>query len=261
VPFTAVHIPIKPTQQWLSEYYPERFDDDPLKDLSFKKYAAYTSHMDHGIGQLLESLERTSQRENTVVVFSSDNGAINDSPLHATDKYPGWQEAYPRLGSNAPYRGVKAQLYEGGIRTPTVVNWRGRLAPGVVDHPVQVVDWMPTLTRLTGAEPQEDPCYDGRDVWPLIAGGGESPPQRRLYWNFRGGRQTGLRHGDWKLISSEQEGRRRVQLFNIGEDPFEEHDVAADHPDRAGDLAGMIDEEGRQDGVSARTDVDSPMVG
>ena len=88
--------------------------------------------MDAAIGQLVESLEQTCQRENTLIIFSSDNGAINDCPLHGTDKYPGWQEAYPRLGSNLPYRGVKAQLYEGGVRAPTVINWRGELAPGTM---------------------------------------------------------------------------------------------------------------------------------
>ena len=83
----------------------------------------------------------------------------DQTPLHSTDKYPGWQEAYPRLGSNAPYRGVKGQLYEGGIRTPTIVNWRDKLSARKVDSPVQVVDWMPTFTALVGAEPQEDPRY------------------------------------------------------------------------------------------------------
>ena len=127
VPFTAVHIPIKPTQSWLDHYWFEQFDPDPLKDLSFKKYAAYASHMDCAVGKLLERLETTGQRDNTLIVFSSDNGAINESPLHSTDQYPGWQENNPRLGSNLPFRGVKAQLYEGGIRTPTVANWRGQL--------------------------------------------------------------------------------------------------------------------------------------
>jgi len=260
VPFTAVHVPVKPTQEWLSRYYPDHFDDDPLKDLSFKKYAAYTSHMDHGIGQLLESLERTCQRENTIVVFSSDNGAINDCPLHGTDKYPGWQEAYPRLGSNAPYRGVKAQLYEGGIRTPTLVNWRSNLASRKVDHPVQVVDWMPTFTALTGSEPKQEPRYDGQDIWPLMTGAEDCPAARRLFWNFRGGRQLGVRHGDWKLISREGSGGREFELFNIRNDPYEQHEVAKEYPDRVKDLADMIEEERREDGSSARQDVSSPMV-
>jgi arylsulfatase A-like enzyme len=260
VPFTAVHVPVKPTQEWLSRYASERFDDDPLKDASFRKYAAYTSHMDHGIGQVLESLEMTCQRENTVVIFSSDNGAINDSPLHATDRYPGWQEAYPRLGSNAPYRGVKGQLYEGGIRTPTVVNWRGTLPPGTVDRPVHAVDWMPTLTAVAGATPGHDPHCDGQDIWPAITGEADAPADRLLFWNFRQARDLGVRHGDWKLIAHEVNGARQHELFNIAEDPCEEHDLAADCPGRVRELAGIIEQQRQLDGVSARPDVTSPMV-
>ena len=260
VPFTAVHVPIKPTQGWLANYYTDYFDDDPLKDLSFKKYAAYTSHMDHGIGQLLESLELTCQRENTIIVFASDNGAINECPLHGTDRYPGWQEAYPRLGSNKPYRGVKAQLYEGGIRTPTIVNWRSRLSSGKVDHPVQVVDWMPTFTRLTGAEPAEDPLYDGQDIWPLITGEEADPAERSLFWNFGGDRVLGARHGDWKLISRDDHSCRQNELYNIREDPYEERDLIKDYPDKSRMLTDIIEEERKQDGSSARQDVISPMV-
>ncbi len=260
VPFTAVHVPIKPTRGWLANYYTYHFDDDPLKDVSFKKYAAYTSHMDHGVGQLLESLALTCQRENTIIVFASDNGAINECPLHGTDKYPGWQEAYPRLGSNKPYRGVKAQLYEGGIRTPTIVNWRGRLSSGKVDHPLQVVDWMPTFTRLTGAEPAEDPRYDGRDIWPLITGEEADPAERSLFWNFRGDSVLGARYGDWKLISRDDHGCRKNELYNIREDPYEERDLIKDYPDKSKLLTDIIEEERQQDGSSARQDVISPMV-
>ena len=260
VPFTAVHVPVKPTQEWVSRYYGDRHDDDPLKDLSFKKYAAYTSHMDHAVGQLLESLERTGQRDNTIIVFSSDNGAINDCPLHSTDQYPGWQEAYPRLGSNAPLRGVKAQLYEGGIRTPTVVNWRGNLSLGQMDSPVGVVDWMPTFAALTDSSPQTPPQWDGQDIWPLIAGSAPQADARRLFWNFHGGDALGMRQGDWKLIVHQVNGSLRRELFNIAEDPYEQRDLADERPDKVAELAGMIDQERRQDGSSARDDVSSPMV-
>ena len=260
VPFTAVHVPVKPTDEWLAQYADETFDDDPLKDASFKKYAAYTSHMDHGIGLLLESLERTGQRDNTLIVFASDNGAINDCALHSTDQYPGQQEAYPRLGSNAPFRGVKAQLYEGGVRTPTIVNWRGRLAAGQVDQPVQVADWMPTFTSLTGAKPELDPKWDGQDIWPLIAGDPPEPSERGLFWNFHGGDALGMRHGDWKLIVRTVDGAEHRELFNIADDPTEQHELAADFPDTVKDLADRIAHERQQDGSSARPDVDSPMV-
>ncbi len=252
VPFTAVHVPIKPTQGWLDRYQLERFDEDPLKDRSYKKYAAYTSHMDHAIGQLLESLERTCQRENTLIVFSSDNGAINDCPLHRTDLYPGWQEDYPRLGSNGPLRGVKAQLYEGGIRTPTIVNWRSQLPSGTMDHPVQMVDWMPTFLQLTGAEPQDDPCWDGIDIWPLLLHNDAQPPERDLFWNFRGGAQLGMRRGDWKMTSCQDEGETTVELFNIANDPYEKKEISSDYPILVGELTEAIHEQRQLDDTSNR---------
>jgi len=260
VPFTAVHGPVKPTREWLARYLAGQFDDDPLKDASFRKYAAYASHMDHAIGQLLESLERTCQRQDTIVVFASDNGAIDECPLHEMDKYPGWQEAYPRLGSNAPFRGVKAQLYEGGIRTPTIVNWRGQLAAGTMDRPVQVTDWMPTFATLVGAEAKVDPCYDGQDIWSLITGEEGNPVARRLFWNFGRGSALAVRDGDWKLTACMTNGSRNHELFNIADDPYEEHEVAKDYPDKVKDLAEMIEEERQKDGSSAREDVDSLMV-
>ena len=260
VPFTAVHVPVKPVQSCLDRYQYESYDDDPLKDASYKKHAAYTSHMDQGIGALLEALERTSQRENTIVVFSSDNGAINDCPLHGTDKYPGWQEAYPRLGSNLPFRGVKAQLYEGGIRTPTVVNWRGRLSPGRMSHPVHVADWMPTFTRLVEAEPQTDPQWDGTDIWPLINGETEQPEDRTFYWNFKGAAQLGVRRGDWKLIRCEAEGETESELYNIAEDPYETNEQAFDNSQIVKELSDLIDEERQRDDTSKRSDVDGPRM-
>ena len=259
VPFTAVHVPIKPPQPWLDRYWFDQFDADPLKDASFKRYAAYASHMDAAIGQLVELLEATGQRDDTIIVFSSDNGAINGAPLHSSDRYPGWQEACPRLGSNLPFRGVKAQLYEGGIRTPTVINWRGHLAPGTLAHPVHVVDWMPTFCNLLGATPQRDPQWDGTDIWPLLAGTSETSTDRTLFWNFRGGTRLGVRAGDWKLIAHEDD-ERQVELFNIADDPYEAQELAAEHPGIVRELSELIREQRSLDDTSRRDDVTSPLV-
>ena len=155
-------------------------------------------------------------------------------------------------------RGVKAQLYEGGIRTPLIVNWRGRLSASKIDHPVQVVDWMPTFSALTASEPHRDPCYDGRDIWPVITG--KDNNDRRLFWNFMGDRFLGVRHGDWKLTSCLIENSRRFELFNIKDDPYEQHEVANDHPATVRDLIEMIEEERELDNSSARDDVASPRV-
>lgn len=259
VPYTAVHVPIKPTQEWLNHYADEPFDDDRARDASFRKYAAYTSHMDACIGELLEQIECMCQRENTLVVFSSDNGAVNDSPIHSTDKYPGWQEAYPLLGSNLPYRGVKAQLYEGGIRTPMVLNWRGTLEPGRLDAPLHIADWMPTLAGLTGAEPANDPQWDGQDFWPLIEG---NLPQeeRTIFWNYRQHQDFALRKDGWKLIERRRPEGTHRELFHVGQDPYEQHECAGKRPEVVEELAALIKAEHAKDDADKRTDVSGPGV-
>ena len=118
-------------------------------------------------------------------MFSSDNGAINDCPLHGTDTYPGWQDESPCLGSNLPLRGVKAQLYEGGILTPTLINWRGVLKPGIMKHSIHIADWMPTFSNLVGCSAQTDPQWDGMDIWPLIAGENDRPDREGHFLEFQ----------------------------------------------------------------------------
>lgn len=260
VPFTAVHVPVKPTSQWLAQYINDEYDEDPARDLSYKKYAAYTSHMDWGIGQLLESLERTGQRDNTLILFSSDNGGLEDCPLHGSDQYPGWQEEYPRLGTNKPFRGVKAQLYEGGVRTPALVNWRGQIEAGIQrDTLMQVVDWMPTLCSVSGTSPQQDPNWDGQDLSGLLLNGTQPAEQSTVYWNFRGGRHRGARVGDHKLIRRATDaGGSETELFDIANDPYETHEISADHPQIVQQLQQVIEEQAQLDDVSRRADAESP---
>ena len=257
VPFTAVHTPIKSTQRWLDQYQFEHYDDDPLKDASFKRYAGYASHMDEAVGKMVESLEVTGQRDNTIIIFTTDNGAIGSNPQHQSDVYPGWQEASPRLGSNLPLRGFKGQLYEGGMRTPTLVNWRGQLEPGRMDHPVHVSDWMPTLVNLLDIKPANDPKWDGQNIWPLITGEVTDPEPRDIYWNFRGSQGLCIRSGDWKLTSNSyaDEPERSIELFNIGEDPFEENEISSAHPDKVKELIEKIDEQFAGDYIDQRTDL------
>ena len=229
VPFTAVHIPVKAPEKFIKLYEGERLDADPEKDQSFKRYAAYTSQMDHWIGQMIEALENTGQRHRTIVVFTSDNGSFPS--WRPAGRYPGRHPSCPRLGSNLPYRGYKAQLYEGGILVPTCVNWPGTLKPGKVDALIHVADWMPTLTRLAGYQPRNDLQWDGMDVWPWITGTKTQSEPRTLYWKFTGG-QMAIRHGDWKLIVP------RNELFNLAGDPYEKRDLAKSEPAR---VAGLLE--------------------
>jgi len=225
VPFTAVHVPVEVPGKYLQMYEEGAYDSDPARDLSFRRYAAYTTHMDDAIGRLLESVERTGQRENTLMIFTSDNGSF---PSWRNGAYPGTFPPCPRLGSNLPYRGYKAQLYEGGIHAPTCVNWPGKLKPGKVDAVVHVVDWMPTLTRLAGCQPRSDLKWDGIDIWPYITGQETQTEPRTIYWKFTGGRMA-IRHGDWKLIVP------RNELFNLADDPYEKRNLAKSEPARVAD--------------------------
>ena len=255
VPFTAVHVPIKAPQPWLDRYESEAYDADPLRNRSFKKYAAYASQMDSAVGQLVETLERLCQRDDTVIIFSSDNGAISHAPLHSSDQYPGWQEEMPRLGSNKPFRGQKAQMYEGGIRTPTLINWRGVLRPGVCDHPMHIVDWMPTFTQLVGYTPSRDPQWDGRDVWSIISAE-DVITNRAIFWNFKG-TQFGMRYGQLKLITTDEMNPQKSELYNIDADPYETEELSKERPEIVRQLLDMVVQERQLDGVSQRSDVKS----
>ncbi len=234
VPFTAVHIPVKAPEKFIKMYQGQTLDNDPKKDESFKRYAAYATQMDHWIGRMIDALETTGQRQRTIVIFSSDNGSF---PSWRNGAYPGTHPPCPRLGSNLPYRGYKGQLYEGGILTPTVINWPGRLKPGKATALMHAVDWMPTLTKLVGYKPARDLKWDGMDVWPLITGRVANPPARTIYWKFGGG--FAIRRGDWKLIVR---GRGKAELFNLAEDPYEKTNLAARHSDRVAELKTLLTE-------------------
>lgn len=231
VPFTAVHVPVESPKKW-RDLYKGRY-----KEESHGLYAAYAAHMDDGIGRIIEALKRTGRLENTLIVFTSDNGSFPS--WKPRGKYPGEYPEVKRLGSNLPYRGFKAQFYEGGIRTPTVVYWPGVLEGGKrIDAPMHIVDWMPTLCGITGYVPKEDLKWDGRDILPLLRQKTTKPRPRNFYWKFKHS-QYAMRSGDWKLIVEKGKGD---ELYNIATDPYEKENIAGQHPDRVAKLKALIAE-------------------
>lgn len=225
VPFTAVHIPIDAPQRYLDEYRDAEFYEDPQANESFQRYAAFVSQLDDKVGSFLAALDRTEQRENTIVVFFSDNGGL-----------PGGGNAYisevppaPVAASNAPLRGRKGQLYEGGIRVPALIAWPGRLEPRRVRTPLHVVDWLPTLAGLVGLEPAVLPeRLDGRDAGAALRGEPADLVHRVLYWPFR--QSAAVRAGGWKLITTWRGETPKHQLFDLDADPAEAHDLAETEP-------------------------------
>ena len=112
---------------------------------------------------------------------------------------------------------------------------------------------MPTLTSLVEYQPSQDPLWDGIDIWQLLAGDVERLPKRPIYWNFRG-RDYAVRLENWKLIDDSRNGE--IELFNLGNDPYESKNLATDQPNIVKDLRAIIQEEQEKDNVSKRSDID-----
>ncbi len=250
----APHIPLDEPQNWL--------DSNPrIQDPARKLYAAAVTHLDHGIGKILETLERLDLEDKTLVLFFSDNGA--HPPDGNTREYPG---VYPNLrigGSNLPLRGGKSSLHEGGIRMPAITWWPGTLKARQSDALVHVVDWMPTLAGLAGYECSDELKWDGINIWSAVSNG-ESLESRGLYWRVyhpSTGSVSAVRKGDWKLLvhqgdeprdpaigksnwtrypKVEPDGVR--ELFNLAKDPNETNNLAAKRPRKVAELERLLSE-------------------
>lgn len=257
VPYTAVHVPVRAPESWLDRYAECTFDEDPERDRSYREYAAYTSHMDYSIGQLIETLKCMNVIDNTIVIFASDNGACGGGVN--TDKdtalYPGKYPAMPRLGSNYPLRGKKTQMYEGGIRTPAAISWPEKLQPGKLKYPIHIADWMPTFAALLDCKKETDVQLDGRNFLPLLLGEVESLEERPIYWNLRH-EYFALRCGEWKLIVDKRMNRENIELYNIEKDPLEEKNCAHMHSDIVDGLMKIIIEHHKLDDTLKRDDVE-----
>lgn len=242
VAFTAVHVPIQEPRIWVESY------EGKIESESRRRYAACATHMDAAIGRMIDALEETGQKENTLIVFTSDNGG--SGPWKPTGKYPGEYEPSPVLGSNEPLRGRKGTVYEGGIRVPAFAHWPGRLPSGeTMDRPVHIVDWMPTLLELAGYGATDELPFDGRDIWPLLAGEEAEPEPRALH--FRRNRGSALRLGDWKLVEHRKNGRTETELFHLAEDPSESRNVADANAEKVAELSALMTAERKKDRAAA----------
>ena len=227
VAFTAVHIPLQEPRQWLRVY------DNKIDDPSRRLFAACATHMDDAIGKIVAAVEESGQRENTLILFTSDNG--RSGPWSRTSQYGGGHLPCPVLGSNKPLRGRKGQVYEGGIRVPAFVNWPKKLQATTVDSPIHIVDWFATLSHVAGYEPKDSLNWDGKNVWPLITGEEVKSAARAMYW--KGPRGTAIRYGDWKLVVRNNEQR---ELFNLAADPNEKRNLIENHPQRVDELTELM---------------------
>jgi arylsulfatase A-like enzyme len=207
-----------------------------------RAYAAAVSHMDAAIGEVIAALKASGQRERTLILFTSDNGAQVD---HPGGIYPPPDPPLSNFSSNAPLRGKKSELYEGGCRVPAALEWPGRLPPGKFSGPMHVVDWMPTFADLLGYEPAEEMHWDGESIWPRLEGRQKQPDERSFYLVWHPQRRwEALRRGDWKIVRRKGE---RWELFNLRIDPNEQQDRAEANPEKVEELIGYFDAERAKD--------------
>jgi arylsulfatase len=239
-------------------------------------YAAMIEQMDRGVGQIIDAVEARGEIGNTVVMFLSDNGACaeeidlgealgggvarvtraGDPVRFGNDPSipPGPEDTYTSVGlewaaySNTPFRSFKSFVHEGGIATPLIVSWPGRIDADIVDEPGHIIDIMPTLLELAGAEYPEvfngnalQPL-EGRSLLPLFAGG--SRPDAVYVWEHEGNRA--IRDGNYKLVGSFGDD---WELFDMRVDRLEANDLAAQLPDKVAELGARYATEAARIGI------------
>ena len=203
-------------------------------------YAAMIDRVDQNIGRLLLTLEETGRRENTLIMFVSDNGASAEM-VYLEDDYGeiGTMTLWSSLGggwanvSNTPFRYYKNYSYEGGINTPLIANWQGKIAPGGISRfPGHFMDIMATYVDISGAEYPDK--FNGEEITPMqgvsllpALKGDLSPRQKPLFWEWQEGQA--IRDGEWKLVKHKKQDP--WDLFNVAEDPTETTNLAHMHPE------------------------------
>jgi arylsulfatase A-like enzyme len=192
--------------------------DDKDWDLNTKRYASLITHMDQAIGRLINEVEKLGILDNTLIIFTSDNGAAPQAPLEL-------------LKSNGNLRGHKGLLYEGGIRIPFIVNQKGKVSVQTLDNLIYFPDLLPSLANLADAPVPEK--LNGINILPLFYGKEIDTDNRMLYWEFPG-KQVAARKGEWKVVSTKKNAP--PELYNLKEDISETNNLAEQHPEIAEEL-------------------------
>lgn len=226
--FTAAHSPYQAPEDYLNRY-------KHIEDPSRRAYAGQIACMDDEIGKVLAALEQKKMRENTLIIFHSDNGGTKDKMFAGE----GDVSKIKIPCDNGTLNGGKGQLYEGGTRVPAFANWPGHIKPGSENKSmIHVVDMLPTLVKLAGGTPEKGKPLDGRDVWAALSKG-EPSGREELVYNIEP-YNAALRQGDWKLVWKTVLPSK-IELFNIAEDPDEKTNLADKHPDKVKELQARIE--------------------
>lgn len=231
LPSNLPHFPMQGEIKWRA-----RYEKLPVAQ---REYAMSVSTLDEKIGEVLAALDENGLRDNTIVLFASDNG------------YSDNDRNFGGGGSSGPYRGCKVQMWEGGIRMPCIVSWPGHIPRDEVrDQLATGLDWMPTIAHYCGV-PLPKEKLDGVDLTPIIDSAKAPAAHEVVHWMY--GKQWAVRRGDWKLLTNVPKtvtkpgtGSREIEtpmfLANLAEDPGEKTDRAAEHPEIVAELTRLHEE-------------------
>lgn len=216
VPFNAQHAPLEAPEKYLS-----RFPD--IKDEKRRYFSAMMSAMDDAVGRMLAKVRELGQEENTLIWFLSDNGGPTSSTT----------------SRNGVLRGFKSTTWEGGVRVPFCVQWKGRLPAGTTyDKPVIQLDILPTSLAVAGVAAKPEWKLDGLDLIPYLTGENKARPHETLYWRFGG--QMAIRHGDLKLVKGNG-GGPKPELYDLAADISESKNLAEVSPAKTAELQTLWD--------------------
>jgi arylsulfatase A-like enzyme len=224
--YNAPHTPIQPPEEWVERV--RRREPDASEERV--RYVALVEHLDDGIGRVLEALEQSGKLDNTLVIYTSDNGGQMDVGAY-----------------NGDLRGQKGDMYEGGIRVPACAMWPGHIPAGLVTDQVgMLMDLFPTVCEVAGVE--VDHSIEGRSILPTILGQEQDLSERVLYWlrreggmRFLGLCQHAVRRGNLKLLHNDPFSA--LELYDLGEDPLEAGDRATADGDRFQEMARLLQRE------------------
>lgn len=217
----AVHIPLQADDELVRKFQqkpkPERGVNNPV-------YAAMMEHVDQSVGTILDEVDALGVRDDTLVVFFSDNGGLRQH----------YQGLGPIVSTNHPLRDEKGSLYEGGIRVPLLMRWPTKIASGTLcNEPVTSTDFYPTFVDLAGGEMPATQACDGLSLLPLLTG--DSLQREAIFWHYphyhHSTPASAVREGDWKLLEFFEDNR--MELYNLKNDIGETNNLARTHPAEA----------------------------
>ena len=202
LPHTMPHIPL---------FASEKFKGKSERGL----YGDTIEEIDWSVGEIMKALRNNNLDENTLVIYTSDNGP--------------WKLKGGRGGSAHPLRGFKFQTYEGGMRVPCIMHWKGKVPAGSsCDEIAATIDLLPTIAGLSGAELPNDRAIDGKDIWPLIAGKKGAQTPHEIYFFYKGNKLESARQGKWKLRRSGKKSQA-VELYDLDSDISEYKNLAKEN--------------------------------